>query len=180
MWNEAFEFPFLDPYQPIEISCYDEDPISNDLIGGTSEMQVNDLLFIDGPHWIEVLYDRKPSGHMLLEAKLLEIKYDEFNPDEADKDAMAGKLWDSMTENESGMKLKIRDFTEARALQTEPLGVLRIKVVKGILTRNIEITGEMDPFVKISYRGVNYTTFSHKEGGKTPQWNQIFEIPILQ
>ena len=84
VWNEAFEFPFLDPYQPIEITCYDEDFIANDLIGGTSEMQVNDLLFIDGPRWIEILYDGKPSGHMLLEAKLIEIKYDEFNPYKAD------------------------------------------------------------------------------------------------
>lgn len=75
---------------------------------------------------------------------------------------MAGKLWDSMMENEDGMKLKIRDFKEARALQTEPLGVLRIKVVKGIMTKNTEITGEMDPFVKITYRGVKYTTFHHK------------------
>ena len=85
-----------------------------------------------------------------------------------------------MTENENGMKMKIRDFKEARAIQTEPLGVLRIKVVKGILTKNIDITGEMDPFVKISNRGVDYTTFSHKEGGRNPLWNQIFEIPILQ
>ena len=180
MWNEAFEFPFLDPYQPIEISCYDEDPIANDLIGGTSEMQVNDLLFINGPRWIEVFYDGKPSGHMLLEAKLIDIKFDDFNPLEADGDAMVGKLWDSMIENEAGMKLKIRDFNEARALQTEPLGVLRIKVVKGILTKNTEIIGKMDPFVKLSYRGVKYTTFPHKEGGRNPQWNQIFEIPILQ
>lgn len=47
-------------------------------------MQLNDLLFIDCPRWITVQYDGKPSGQIFLEAKLIEIKYDEFNLHEAD------------------------------------------------------------------------------------------------
>jgi C2 domain len=53
-WNEAFELPYFDPYQEIKINCIDQDPISNDLVGTTSEMLVNDLLFIKGPRWLEL------------------------------------------------------------------------------------------------------------------------------
>ena len=85
-----------------------------------------------------------------------------------------------MIGNEIGLNTKISEFKEQKPLQTDPLGILTIKVVKGQLIRNTGITGLMNPFIRLTYRNIPYTTSIHKDGGRAPVWNQIFEIPILQ
>ena len=38
----------------------------------------------------------------------------------------------------------------------------------------------MDPYVVIAYNGIKYRTRVHGEGGKTPIWNQEFDIPLTK
>ena len=37
----------------------------------------------------------------------------------------------------------------------------------------------MDPFVEIEYKGKQYKTKVNEDGGKNPQWNESFDIPIV-
>ena len=53
-----------------------------------------------------------------------------------------------------------------------PSGTLLLSVVEAKLTRNTEMFGKMDPFVKIQIGGVTYTTKVMDNAGKTPVWNQ--------
>lgn len=57
-------------------------------------------------------------------------------------------------------------------------GLLHINVVQGRLTRDVEAFGKQDPYVKITYLGTKYKTRVHESGGKTPVWNQAFDINI--
>jgi Ca2+-dependent lipid-binding protein len=57
-------------------------------------------------------------------------------------------------------------------------GVLRINVVHGKLTKDLESFGKQDPYVKITYMGTPYKTRVHENGGKNPVWNQAFDIRI--
>jgi len=57
-------------------------------------------------------------------------------------------------------------------------GILRINVVHGKLTKDLETFGKQDPYVKITYMGTPYKTKVHQNGGKNPVWNQAFEIRI--
>ena len=36
----------------------------------------------------------------------------------------------------------------------------------------------MDPFVEIEYNEKQYKTKVHEDGGKNPEWNESFDIPI--
>jgi Ca2+-dependent lipid-binding protein len=44
--------------------------------------------------------------------------------------------------------------------------------------RNTEIWGEMDPFIRITYKGQIYQTKVLDEAGKTPVWNESFIIEL--
>ncbi len=36
----------------------------------------------------------------------------------------------------------------------------------------------MDPFITMKYNGTSYQTRVIEEGGKEPEWNETFELPI--
>ena len=36
----------------------------------------------------------------------------------------------------------------------------------------------MDPFVEIDYNEKQYKTKVHEDGGKNPEWNESFDLPI--
>jgi Ca2+-dependent lipid-binding protein len=36
----------------------------------------------------------------------------------------------------------------------------------------------MDPFIEIKYKNKSYKTKVHENGGHTPEWGEIFDIPI--
>jgi Ca2+-dependent lipid-binding protein len=38
--------------------------------------------------------------------------------------------------------------------------------------------GQMDPFIIMEYEGLRFKSNVIKNGGKTPEWNQTFQIPI--
>ncbi|TNV82162.1 hypothetical protein FGO68_gene4454 [Halteria grandinella] len=55
---------------------------------------------------------------------------------------------------------------------------LKMKIVEGRLFRNTELFGQMDPFLVIQHDGHSYKTKVIQAGGKTPVWNETFEIAI--
>jgi Ca2+-dependent lipid-binding protein len=57
-------------------------------------------------------------------------------------------------------------------------GTLTMSILDGLLLRDTEMIGKMDPFIEIVYKGKKYKTTTIQEGGKNPVWNQILEIPI--
>lgn len=61
----------------------------------------------------------------------------------------------------------------------EPIGTILISIIRGRLIRDTELLGEMDPFVQIQYGSEILTTNVIANGGKNPEWNQQYEIPIL-
>ena len=62
--------------------------------------------------------------------------------------------------------------------QTADLGMLRIHVVEAKLTRNTELLGKMDPYLVIETRTGKPRTRTLDGAGKTPAWNQIFDIEV--
>jgi Ca2+-dependent lipid-binding protein len=42
------------------------------------------------------------------------------------------------------------------------------------MTKDMELIGEMDPYVVLKYQNQKFWTTVHGEGGKTPVWNQTF------
>ena len=57
-------------------------------------------------------------------------------------------------------------------------GKLRLEVIEARLTRDTEFIGKMDPYVKIVTREQTLRTKTHSSAGKTPKWNQVFEIDV--
>ena len=53
-----------------------------------------------------------------------------------------------------------------------------MKVVQGRLTRDLELIGKQDPYVKLEYMGKRYKTRIHEDGGKEPVWGDVFEIAL--
>lgn len=51
-------------------------------------------------------------------------------------------------------------------------------IIEGKLTRDVEMFGKQDPYVKLEYLGIKYKTKVHESGGKTPAWNETFVIPL--
>ena len=62
--------------------------------------------------------------------------------------------------------------------QAADLGMLRIHVVEAKLTRNTELLGKMDPYLVIETRTGKPRTRTLDGAGKTPAWNQIFDIEV--
>ncbi len=46
------------------------------------------------------------------------------------------------------------------------------------MTRDVEVFGKQDPYVKISYLGSEQRTRIHENAGKAPVWNQTFNFQI--
>ena len=57
-------------------------------------------------------------------------------------------------------------------------GALALTVIEARLTRDTETFGKMDPYVKISTRQQNFKTAVKNGAGKTPVWNQTFNIDV--
>lgn len=58
-------------------------------------------------------------------------------------------------------------------------GKLGIKVNTGVLKRDTELFGKMDPFVSITIGTQTKRTSTHKRGGKNPRWNgEVLEFDI--
>jgi len=57
-------------------------------------------------------------------------------------------------------------------------GSLALTVIEARLTRDTETFGKMDPYVKISTRMQNFKTAVKDGAGKTPVWNQTFNIDV--
>ena len=51
-------------------------------------------------------------------------------------------------------------------------------VIEARLTRDTETFGKMDPYVKISTRQQQFKTAVKNGAGKTPMWNQTFNIDV--
>ena len=58
-------------------------------------------------------------------------------------------------------------------------GTLAIKINTGVLKRDTELFGKMNPFVQIVIGSQTKRTTAHKKGGKMPNWNgEILEFEI--
>ena len=57
-------------------------------------------------------------------------------------------------------------------------GALALTVIEARLTRDTEAFGKMDPYVKISTRQQNFKTAVKSGAGKTPTWNETFNIDV--
>ena len=57
-------------------------------------------------------------------------------------------------------------------------GTLKINIVKACLCRDTSLIMKMSPFVTIQYKGNKQKTPISKGGGKSPEWNYEFELPI--
>lgn len=57
-------------------------------------------------------------------------------------------------------------------------GKLSLEVIDARLTRDTEFIGKMDPYVVFKTRDQVFKTKVHNSGGKTPVWNQTFEIDV--
>ena len=63
-------------------------------------------------------------------------------------------------------------------MEKDTSGQLTVKVVQGRLTRDLELIGKQDPYVKLEYMGKRYKTRIHEDGGKEPVWGDVFEIAL--
>lgn len=57
-------------------------------------------------------------------------------------------------------------------------GKLRLTVLQAKLTRDTETFGKMDPYCVITYRQEKHKTQTKNNAGKTPVWNQTFDLDI--
>jgi Ca2+-dependent lipid-binding protein len=51
-------------------------------------------------------------------------------------------------------------------------------VKEGIMLRNTEIFGKMDPFLEFHHKSEMYRTKSASDGGSNPKWNSHMLLPI--
>ena len=57
-------------------------------------------------------------------------------------------------------------------------GTLKLHVIEAKLTRDTEFLGKMDPFAKIETRHQVVRTRTINSAGKTPKWEQEFDIDV--
>ena len=56
---------------------------------------------------------------------------------------------------------------------------MKIHVIEGKIARNYDLVGKMDPYLQITtLKKGKYRTYTAKEAGQCPKWNEIFEIPL--
>ena len=63
-------------------------------------------------------------------------------------------------------------------VSTATSGKLRLTVMQAKLTRDTETFGKMDPYAVIEYRQEKHKTVTKNNAGKTPVWNQTFDMDI--
>ena len=62
---------------------------------------------------------------------------------------------------------------QSRQYPEDVLGLLKFKFIDGDLTRDTELTGQMDPYVELFIGGVRvYKTEVKDDAGKNPVWNE--------
>ena len=57
-------------------------------------------------------------------------------------------------------------------------GRLRLEVIEARLTRDTEMFSKMDPYCIIEVREQKFRTRTMDGAGKTPKWNQAFDIDV--
>lgn len=57
-------------------------------------------------------------------------------------------------------------------------GMLRVNLVKAILTRSCATIQKMDPYCTMKYKNKIISSNVIKGGGKTPEWHQVFEFKL--
>lgn len=56
--------------------------------------------------------------------------------------------------------------------------VLNLVIHEGKLLRDTEMFGAMDPYIIVKYQDEIFKTKAIDGGGKLPQWNETFSIPL--
>ena len=59
-------------------------------------------------------------------------------------------------------------------------GTLEVCIVEANLTRDTEVIGEMDPYVKVTHGLMNCQTKVLRDAGKTPMWRESFNLVIKE
>ncbi len=59
------------------------------------------------------------------------------------------------------------------------VGKMEIKIVRGLLYKNTEMFGKMDPFIQLEYNKIKMKTQTVDEGGETPVWDHTFNLDII-
>ena len=57
-------------------------------------------------------------------------------------------------------------------------GALRLEILEARLTRDTEVFSKMDPYVIIQTRMEKFRTTTKDGAGKTPVWNETFNIDV--
>ena len=57
-------------------------------------------------------------------------------------------------------------------------GTLNVQVIEARLTRDTETFSKMDPYCIIATRQQKFKTATKQGAGKTPMWNQSFDIDV--
>ena len=59
----------------------------------------------------------------------------------------------------------------AKNQEIEYYGTLNISILEGNFIKDMDIFGEMDPYIIIEYKGVKYRTVTKRGAGRFPQWS---------
>jgi len=59
------------------------------------------------------------------------------------------------------------------------VGKMELKIVRGLLYKNTEMFGKMDPFIQLEYNKMKMKTQTADEGGETPVWDHTFNLDII-
>jgi hypothetical protein len=58
----------------------------------------------------------------------------------------------------------------AKIQETEYYGTLNISILEGSFIKDMDIFGDMDPYIIIEYKGLKYRTATKRDAGRFPQW----------
>jgi len=58
-------------------------------------------------------------------------------------------------------------------------GWINLTIQRALLTRDTEVMGKMDPYVKWKHGEKTYKTTVQNNAGKKPIWGEIFKLPII-
>ena len=61
---------------------------------------------------------------------------------------------------------------------TATSGSLRVEIIEARLTRNTEFFSKMDPYCIIESRMQKFRTKTKQGAGKTPRWNEAFDLDV--
>ena len=57
---------------------------------------------------------------------------------------------------------------------------LQLLLKDAILTRDVESFSKMDPYVRFQLDKIHQTSKTHKDGGKTPKWDENFDFLVSE